>query len=74
MQHDQETEIGDVSVVFAQEKSENRQAKKSRHVLDGSTGKETRTSHSVLQAALNHSEPADTSPRLPLLVPANLSA
>jgi hypothetical protein len=56
MQHDQETEIREVSVVFAQEKSENREAKKSRHILDGSTGKETRTRRSVLQAALSQSE------------------
>ena len=55
-QHDQETEIREVSVVFAQEESENREAKKPRHVLDGSTGKETRTSRSVFQATLTRSE------------------
>jgi hypothetical protein len=56
MEHDQETEIREVSVVFAQEKSENGEAKKSRHLLDGSTGKETRTRRSVFQAELSRSE------------------
>jgi len=56
MEHDQETEIREVSVVFAQEKFENGEAKKSRHVLDGSRGKETRTRRSVFQAAVSQSE------------------
>jgi len=49
---DQETQIREVPVVFAKEKSKNGQTKKSRHVHDKVTGKETRTSHSVLQAAV----------------------
>jgi hypothetical protein len=52
MEHDQETEIWQVSTVFAQEKSEHGQTKKSRHVQDKSCGEETRTRYSVFQAEL----------------------
>jgi len=50
--HDQETEIRQVSVVFPQERSENGQTKKSRHVQEQDSGEETRTRGSVFQTAL----------------------
>ena len=50
--HDQETEIGQVSVVFAEEKSEDRETEKSRHVQEQGCGEETRTGGSVFQTAL----------------------
>jgi hypothetical protein len=50
--HDQETEIREISIVFAKEKSENRETKKSRHVQDKDCSEEARTCHSVFQAAL----------------------
>jgi hypothetical protein len=50
--NDQETEIGQIPPLFAPQKSKNGQTKKSRHVHDKVTGKETRESHSVLQAAV----------------------
>jgi hypothetical protein len=56
MEHDQEAEIGKVSVVFAEEKSEDGQTKESRHVQDKSCGEETRTRRSVFQAELSQSE------------------
>jgi hypothetical protein len=50
--HDQETEIRQVSAVFAQAKSENGETKKSRYVQDKGSGEEPRTRRSVFQAEL----------------------
>jgi len=50
--HDQETQNRQVSTVFAQEKSQDGQTKKSRHLQDKGCGEETRTRHSVFQAEL----------------------
>jgi len=50
--HDQEAESGQVSTVFAEEKSQGGQTKKSRHVQDEGCGEKTRTRHSVFQAEL----------------------
>jgi hypothetical protein len=51
--HDQETEIRQISAVFAEEKSEDRETKKSRHVQDKDCSEEARTRGSVFQTALS---------------------
>jgi hypothetical protein len=50
--HDQKTEIQQVQAVFPQERSEDGQTKKSRHVQYKGRGEETRTRRSVFQAEL----------------------
>jgi hypothetical protein len=52
MEHDQETEIRQVSAVFPQEKSADGEKKKSRHVQHKGCGEETRTRRSIFQAEL----------------------
>jgi hypothetical protein len=47
--HDEETQIRRLQIIFAEEKPEDREAKKSRYVQDESCGEETRKSGAVLQ-------------------------
>ena len=47
-EHDEEAEIREMSAVFPQEKSEDRQAKKSGHLQDKSCGGETGEGSAVL--------------------------
>src|SRR5207248_4571058 len=54
--HDQKTEVRPISFVFAEEESEDGQTTKSWHLQDESCGQETRTSGSILQAAVRQEQ------------------
>jgi hypothetical protein len=59
--YDQKTQVGQISVVLAEEKPEDREAAEPRHIQHGSSRQKTRKSGAVLQTALKFAPRASPS-------------